>query len=90
MKGFFIISVLLVIIAALLSNEVMNALLMFLLAGSIPGTSYSVPYWFMMALYCTVIALLVAHYIERVIAHRHTRISARTAKHMPKRRYSHI
>lgn len=90
MKKLFFLSVLAVIVVALVSSDVMNALLMFFLAGSIPGTSYSVPYWFMMAVYCTIIALMVAHYVERAIIHHHTRVAARRGTRLPKRRYSHI
>jgi hypothetical protein len=76
---------------AFINGEVMNGLLNLLLAGVIPGTKYSVPFWVMMAIYCTIIAMVITHYVERALTLRHAKQSAKSHKsRMPKRRYSHI
>ena len=86
-----IIGLSIVALAMLVQYGVMNALVLFLLAGVIPGTSYSVPFWVMMALYCTIISLLAAWYVERLIVSARTSKAMRTRQsRMPRRRYSHI
>lgn len=66
-----------------------NELLGLFLTGTIKGTGIVIPYWGMMALYCTVSSLLVAWYIESLIVEGRTqKIVAK--QRMQRRRYSHM
>ena len=68
-----------------LSSAAKNILLSFFLAGVIPGTHVIIPFWFMMAVYCASISLIVASYLE--IGLRHIHRQARTP--VPKTRPTH-
>lgn len=89
MKRAVIISVVIIIAIALTRSDIVNMLLSLILAGTLPGTSIILPFWAMMAIYCTITSLLVAWYAESlIVAHRMHKAS--TKQRMPKRRYSHI
>lgn len=78
-----------VAVIALTRGVVVNMLLSLILAGSLPGTTIVVPFWAMMAFYCTIASLLIAWYAESLIVeHRMRKSSAK--QRMPRRRYSHI
>lgn len=92
MKKVLIISIACLSFLAFMKGDGMSAILDLIIAGHVPGTDYVVPYWLMMAVYCTVIALVIAHYIERALIHHNERRHelATHKPRMPKRRYSHI
>ena len=77
------------IVILLSEGHVLNAILSLMLAGSIPGTSIVIPFWIMMAIYCTAISLLITWYIESTLLSHRTH-KATTKQRMPRRRYSHI
>jgi hypothetical protein len=88
-KKAIIVGSLVVTTVALFQAKIVNALLGLILTGTIPGTPYTLPFWVMMAFYCTIISLLVAWYVESLIVSR--RMHKTTSKQrMPRRRYSHI
>ena len=77
------------LLIAITNGKVLNSLLSFLLVGVVPGTSYSVPYWLMMALYCVGITILITYAVEKIYSVRHN-IKKSHAKPRPARRtYSH-
>ena len=48
----------------LFNGDFMNAVLGFALAGTIPGTNIAIPFWLMMALYCSLASAVVVVYVE--------------------------
>lgn len=86
-----VIAATVVIMLVVLSRpELTNVLIMFLLTGAIPGTPFSVPFWLMMAVYCSVIALTLTWYLEPFIsAANQSRVTHARKSRMPRRRYSH-
>ncbi len=77
-------------VSLLAQGQIANAILGFVFAGTIPGTSRTVPFWLMMAMYTAAISILVTWYIESVISSRRAHKAAPARKRMPQRRYSHI
>lgn len=78
-------------IIALTNGSVMNAILSFVLAGNVPGTNITVPYWLMMSTYSALVAMIITVYVERGFAKRRlTKRALTTRTHIPRRRYSHI
>ena len=81
-----------IILLIIAGGEGMNMLLNFFLAGVVPGTHYVAPYWLMMALYCTIIALVVTDALEPLLksiyAQRKTVVAQKP--HMPRRRFSQL
>lgn len=68
-----------------------SALLSLLVTGHIPGTSWTIPFWMMMAIYCLLITAIVTRYVEEALAFRRDRKTLHARKsRMPHRRYSHI
>lgn len=63
-----------------LFTDLGDSILTFLLAGIIPGTRIIIPYWFMMAVYCGLIAAIITPYIERLLILRHARQLAAAKK----------
>ena len=57
---------------AIINGKVLNLLLSFFLVGVVPGTSYSVPYWLMMILYCFGITILITYVVEKAYTVRYT------------------
>ena len=84
-----------IIMLALSKSGVLNALLIFILVGAIPGTTSSLPAGFMLAL-CGLVALLVAFrltaisLLEEMALRRLTRKYIAYRERMPKRRFRHI
>jgi hypothetical protein len=54
-----------------------GAVLAFLVAGTIPGTAATVPFWLMMTLYCLAITILVTNFVEDLFSFRRRMISNR-------------
>jgi hypothetical protein len=68
-----------------------SALLAFFVTGHIPGTTWTIPFWGMMAFYCLLITILVTNYVEEALTFRRDSRAVRTpAARMPRRRYGHI
>lgn len=68
-----------------------SALLSLLVTGHVPGTSWTIPFWVMMAAYCLLITALVTRYVEGALAFRRDAKATHARKvRMPHRRYSHI
>ncbi len=90
MKNFIVTSTAVVFVLMLLGQgQIMNAILNLILTGSLPGTSIAMPFWVMIALYCTAISLMVTWYAEALIAaHRDRKLASK--RHMPRRRYGDI
>ncbi len=88
-KKTIVIGSLIVGIVVLFEGNVVNALLGLILVGTIPGTAYTLPFWAMMALYCTIISLLITWYTESLIISRRTRKSTNKQR-VSHRGYSHI
>jgi hypothetical protein len=53
------------LLGLLLDGVAMNLLLNLLIAGVIPGTHVSIPYWAMMTVYCLGITAVIAWVVER-------------------------
>ncbi len=66
-KKLIIASVITVAAIVVLFTELVNIIFSFLLTGVVPGTPIVAPYWFMMAVYCTLISIIATPYIERLI-----------------------
>jgi hypothetical protein len=81
-----------VILLIIAGGEGMNIMLNFILAGVIPGTHYAAPFWLMMALYCTIIALVVTDSVEQWLKfiYGHREAVAQSKGRMPHRRYSQL
>ena len=90
MKRAVITGICLMVIAVVMTRGVVvNILLSLILAGSVPGTTIVIPFWVMMAFYCTVASLIIAWYTgSLIVEHRMRKSSAK--QRMPRRRYSHI
>lgn len=96
MKKIFITTSIVILITAILAESgVFNALVMFLLMGQIPGTSYSVPASVMLLLLGMIVALIIARFVMtktrynlaiRRLVKKHLAHKAR----MPRRRFSQI
>ncbi len=91
--NYIIVSIALIII--LVQSGIVEALLVFLLSGSIPGTSFVIsPNAMIIGLILTawvVIAKLTASSISRVIAtHRFSKRNSSRQERMPRRRYDRI
>jgi len=72
-------------------QSTVSALLSLLVTGHIPGTSWTIPFWVMMGIYCLLITALVTYYVEDALAFRRNAKATYTRKaRMPHRRYSHI
>ena len=68
-----------------------NALLSFILLGTVPGTHITVPFWMLMAIYCGLIALIITDFVDTQLTRSQTRKPAKSQQHqMPRRRYSRI
>lgn len=68
-----------------------SVLLELFIAGHVPGTSLTIPFWAMMATYCLLITALLTHYIEEAFAFRRdAKKLYMTKSRMPRRRYGHI
>lgn len=84
-----------ILFLALSESGVLNALLIFLLVGAIPGTNLSLPAGFMLTL-CGAVALIVTFrytavsLIEELALRRLTRKHVAYRERMPKRRFRQI
>ena len=79
----------------LVKSGILDSLLIFLLAGQIPGTKYSVPSSFMLLAIISILWLVVLRFagLEATRSITTRRAAARktaSKKHMPKRRYAQI
>ena len=77
------------VLIAIINGKVLNLLLSFFLVGVVPGTSYSVPYWLMMVLYCFGITILITYMVEKAYTVRYTIKKAHTKSRPARRNYSH-
>lgn len=73
--------------AAFSIRGVAGAVMAFLVAGQIPGTHLSVPFWVMMAGYCAIISLLVTYQVENAIKTRRQYNLSQDSRRMPRRRF---
>lgn len=94
MKKAVIIAALAVLgIAVLAKAGIFDSLMLFLLAGIIPGTKYAVPSTFMLLLITSIAWLLFFNLVGSETA-RPTKASKRkstaTKKHLPKQRYKEV
>lgn len=90
-KVLFVIGITILIMLIAWHQSTVSALLSVLITGHIPGTSWTVPFWGMMAIYCLLITVIVTHYVEEALTLRRDSKAARSPKaRMPHRRYSHI
>lgn len=90
-KNLGITLLLLGIVLFFTQGEFANHVLCFLLTGSIIGTSFALPFWMMMAIYCALIALIATDRIEDLVIRRRTiRAERLRANRMPRRRYSSL
>ena len=63
----------------------------FLIAGVVPGTSFILPSFVMMALYCLCIVLIVTMYVEGMFTRIKENKLTKTRKHkLPRRRFGEI
>lgn len=92
MKKTIIIMTICVVAVLLLSQSIVsNAVLCFILLGTLPGTHISVPFWVMMAIYSGFIALIVTDMIDYRFSHLRAAKPTKARKsQMPRRRYSRI
>lgn len=96
MKKTIILSSIVILTAALLvESGVLNALIMFLLMGQIPGTSYSISPSVMLLLLGTVTALILyrvtaVKILRSVNVHRLAKKHLAHKARMPRRRYSQV
>lgn len=90
-KKIIIATVVITALAAFTSNGAVNALIGFVLVGAIPGTTATVPFWLMVAIWCLTITAVITIYVESTIgfirSHKHTR---KHQAQMPKRRFGQI
>ena len=81
----------LIVTFAITNGDVMPAILNFLIAGAIPGTTFNLPFWLMMSIYCLAITAIVTRCLEAFFAKHQT---ARKAQHattqLPRRRFGNI
>ena len=76
-------------ILAFLYGKFMNTLLNLFLLGLIPGTSYTIPYWAMMVLYCVIITMIITVWVESIFnLHREIKQANVKSRRLP-RHYSH-
>ena len=90
-KGLVATAISFVAVMTIVHGEFSVAVLNFLLAGVIPGTSTALPSWVMLVLYCLIITVIATLYIESVIVDiRERRAAAGARRTLPRRRYSQI
>ena len=90
-KALYAVFGILIFLIVVTRGELLNFLFSFALTGVVPGTHVVVPYWLMMAAYCSLIALIATGYIERGLKYLHQQRSESVRKaRMPHRRYSHL
>lgn len=77
------------LLALLWGQGLGSAVLGLLIAGQIPGTAYSIPFWAMMAIYCLLITALLTWYIEKLIQIKRANDETKKAR-LPRRRFSQI
>lgn len=91
MKKPIILIALIVGIIVLSYDTIINGLLLFLLAGVIPGINVTLPFWVMLALYCLLITAVVTLYIEGVFDFLKSQKNTPSRKsRLPRRRYNTI
>ena len=72
-------------------QSTVSVLLELFIAGHIPGTSITVPFWAMMAIYCLLITVVMTLYIEEAFAFRRDAKKLYSSRaRMPRRRYGQI
>ena len=96
MKKIFIFTIAgLLACAILIQSDVIDSLLMFIMAGAIPGTSYSIPPVLMLMIIFAVFWMAFFRMVVRPIARRHAgeqklKKHAAHKKRMPTRRFKRI
>jgi len=91
----FIIILSIVLLTLLNESGILNALLGFLLAGAIPGTSYSIPSTFMLlilvsGIWVILFRLTAIEWLQAYIRKSPRPRSSRTKKQLPRRRYGQV
>lgn len=81
----------LALIFVITHDDFASSLINFFIAGVIPGTVISLPFWAMIAMYCLTITAIVTIYLETTLITRRTTKTALAHKQqLPRRRYSNI
>lgn len=85
----------LAMLIVLAESGVLDSLLIFLLAGQVPGTEYTIPSSFMLLAIISIIWLVVFRFAGLEVSHsittkRGAKRQAERKKRMPKRRYAQI
>lgn len=81
----------LVSVFAITHDDFIDSIFNFLIAGAIPGTFISLPFWLMIAIYCLTITAIVTFYLETTLVTRRANKASRQRKQqLPRRRYSSI
>lgn len=94
-KVFFIVSVIILTSVIAVDTGLLNALLMFILLGIIPGTEIVVPANIMLLMICAAICGIICYptgrEVLRIILDRHAAAQKSTTKtRLPKQRFSEI
>ena len=91
MKKVIITSAILACLIVFSRDTILNALLLFLFAGVIPGLNLTLPFWAMLAFYFLLITGIVTLYIEGVFDFLKSKKDPKSLKaRLPRRRYSNI
>lgn len=62
-----------------------------LIAGVVPGTSFVLPSWLMVVLYCLIITAIITFYVEGVFTGvKENKLTKRRKQQLPHRRFSEI
>lgn len=91
-KKLITIAIIICAVLALLSIDgIANALIGFTLAGVLPGTHISLPFWVMVAFWCLVITAVITIYIETTtnIIRSQKQLDSRRTR-LPRRRYNQV
>lgn len=90
-KRLFYVIASILVLGVLLDGAAMNVLLNILIAGVVPGTHLSVPYWAMLTLYCLVITAIATWAVECYFGYKRQKqsVSTTSKSHISGRKYSH-
>jgi protein-S-isoprenylcysteine O-methyltransferase Ste14 len=81
----------LVAVLAITQGEFTSSLISLLIAGVVPGTSFVLPSWMMMTVYCLAITAIITLYLEGALGKgRAQRSSKHHKRQLPRRRFTNI
>jgi len=93
MKRVVIIVALAILVLAILAKAgIFDSLMLFLLAGVIPGTTYAIPSTFMLLLITSLAWLLLFNLVtvDAPLTKKGSKKKSATKKHLPKQRYKEV